>query len=67
MLAQAAMAVGSAYLNRQAAKRANKNTRIATAKQMAFQREMSNTSYQRGMEDMRLAGLNPILIVTGKH
>jgi hypothetical protein len=56
-----AMAVGSALLNRQATKSANKQTRIATANQMAFQREMSNTSYVRGMEDMRQAGLNPIL------
>ena len=56
-----AMAVGSALLNRQATKSANKQTRLATAKQMAFQKEMSNTSYVRGMEDMRQAGLNPIL------
>ena len=56
-----AMAVGSALLNRQATKRANKQTRIATAKQMAFQKDMSNTSYVRGMEDMKNAGLNPIL------
>lgn len=39
----------------------NREARKASARQMAFQRDMSNTSYQRGMEDMRKAGLNPIL------
>ena len=56
-----AMAVGSALLNRQQTKSANKQTRIAAAKQMAFQQDMSNTSYVRGMQDMKKAGLNPIL------
>ena len=39
----------------------NREARKASARQMAFQQQMSNTSYQRGMEDMRKAGLNPIL------
>jgi len=39
----------------------NKSAKAASARQMAFQREMSDTSYQRGMDDMKKAGLNPIL------
>lgn len=39
----------------------NREARKASARQMAFQEDMSNTSYQRGMEDMKKAGLNPIL------
>lgn len=32
-------------------------------KAQAYNTEMSNTSYQRGMEDLRKAGLNPALVI----
>lgn len=39
----------------------NDQAKDAASTQMQFQADMSNSAYQRAMEDMRKAGLNPIL------
>lgn len=64
-LGAAAIMGGSAIvgglLGLHGAHRANQTNRQISHSQMQFQGDMSNTAYQRSMEDMRKAGLNPIL------
>jgi hypothetical protein len=53
--------VAAAAIAAQAQKAANAQNQKAVEDQIAFQREQSNTQYQRGVADMRAAGLNPAL------
>ena len=52
-------AIGLDFLSKKQEQRWAKQ---AANRQMDFQRDMSNTAYQRAMADMRKAGINPIMV-----
>ena len=65
VIAAAALGAGAtgiaSYLSHKGVKDMNEKQIELAREQMAFQERMSSTAYQRAMDDMRAAGLNPIL------
>ena len=55
-------AIASAGLDFIGKKQEQRWAKQAANRQMDFQREMSNTAYQRAMADMKKAGINPIMV-----
>ena len=61
----AGIAAGTAIVNAIGQHKANTANREEAARNRDFQRDMSNTAFQRGRKDIEAAGLNPALMYGG--